>query len=167
MSAIILLFTPTSCHTIINIAMYGAVIYISQFGIDTFGHTWVSYHGKRFPKRNKLHSLIGIIGWGFVFGIPFLLSCPLFTFAVVIGMIIHYFEDFLTEGGVYFGKRRIRTPLWIDYDNKIANKVTILSFLIPVLFLFSSNLSTLFKEPIVFIYYISIIFFSVIAFFGV
>lgn len=129
LSVFVLFFTPTNCLSYVNLILYGLSVYFSQIGIDTFGHTWVTYHGVRFPRRNRLHSLPGILLWGLIFGSPFLLSCPYLTVGVVLGMILHWLEDLVTEGGVYIGKKRIRLPFRVRYDNKFVNKGTILLFM--------------------------------------
>lgn len=129
LSIIILYYAPLHCVSYINLALYGLAIYFSQIGIDMFGHTWVTYRGMRFPRRNRLHSLPGIMLWGMVFGSPFLLSCPHLSIGVLMGMFLHWLEDLVTEGGVYIGKKRIKLPFRVRYDNKFVNKGTIFIFM--------------------------------------
>lgn len=167
-SAIFVKLSPTSCQTYLTLLMYGIAVYLSQIGIDTFGHTWVSYRGIRFPKRNRLHSLPGIILWGFLFGLPFIISCPLYTIGLVVGMLIHWIEDMVTEGGVYIGKNRVKLPFRIRYDDPVANRVAILSFIVIFLILlFQDILNPSAVEPPASVYYLVALFYSVIAFFSV
>jgi len=113
----------------VALAMLYVAVIAGQHALDAFGHSWVTVRGKRFPRRNTLHSLPGVIAWGLLFGSPFAFNHPELTAAVVAGMIVHYLEDAVTEGGVYLWKRRRRLPFRIDYDNPVVNKATILAFL--------------------------------------
>ena len=113
------------------------ILVISNYSLDTFGHRWISIHGRMIPARNRLHSLLGVTLWGILFGIVFLVkgNIRLFT-AVLIAMYIHYLEDAVTEGGVYLSGKKRRLPIRVSYDNPLVNKFTILLFFgmdIPVL----------------------------------
>jgi len=160
--------SPASCQSYLLLLIYGAAVYFSQIGIDTFGHNWVSYNGIRFPKRNPLHSLPGILLWGLMFGLPFLFSCPYFTAGIVAGMIVHWLEDMVTEGGVYIRKKRIKLPFGIKYNDPVANRVAILVFMVLFAsFLFHDIFNSFASSPVTAIYYVFVLIYSVFAFISV
>jgi len=167
-SALFVELAPPGCHSLLALLMYGAAVTLSQIGIDAFGHTWVTYKGERFPRRNLLHSLPGVVAWGLGFGAPFLLSCPLYTLGVVAGMLVHWAEDLVTEGGVYLGKSRVRLPFRVRYDDPLANRAAILAF--TALFLLFLRDSALTLEGLgrpAGIYYLAVLVLSLLAFIAV
>lgn len=162
-SAIVLNYS--NCTEFTAIILYGIAVYFTQFALDTFGHTWVTYRGKRFPKRNALHSLPGIMGMGLVAGLPFTFSCPLLGLGIIVGLLVHWLEDLVTEGGVYLAGKRIRLPVRIEYDNVFINKLTILLF-ITLYFLTPTTTAVLSMEApmILVVYNIMVIAYAVLAF---
>lgn len=124
-SAIIAVLLDANCDYI-TMVMYGVAVYASQYMLDAVGHTWVTYRGHRYPKRNRLHSLPGVIGLGLAWGAPFAIrGCYSLVAGIVAGMLLHYVEDAVTESGVYIGKKRVKLPVRISYDNPFANMAAI------------------------------------------
>lgn len=104
-----------------------AISGLSQYFLDRIGHTIRTHGGVSYLARNAIHSLPGVTLLGLALGSPFLLWCPLYTLAVVIGMLLHLVEDMVTEGGVYLmGDRRRKLPVTFRYDDPLANRVAVL-----------------------------------------
>lgn len=156
---------PPECHTWLTLLMYGAAVFLSQVGIDAFGHTWVTVRGARFPKRNLLHSLPGVVAWGLGLGAPFLFSCPLYTLGIVAGMLVHWAEDLVTEGGAYLWKARVRLPFRVRYDDPLANRAAIAALTLLYALVFGADLAS-FKalESPAGVYQLAALAYSVIAF---
>jgi len=166
-SAAFVNLAPPECHTYLTLLLYGAAVFLSQVGIDAFGHTWVTVRGTRFPKRNLLHSLPGVVVWGFGFGAPFILSCPYYTLGVVAGMLVHWAEDLVTEGGAYLGKGRLRLPFRVRYDDPVANRLAIAALILLYLMSFGGLASFKVLEGPAGVYQLAVLAYSVIAFIAV
>ena len=125
LSALIAILLRVQCGYV-ALAMYGVAVYASQHTLDMLGHTWVTYRGRRYPKRNRLHSLPGVVALGLLWGLPLAThGCWQLVAGVVAGTLLHYLEDAVTEAGVYIGKKRVRLPVRISYDNPFANMLAV------------------------------------------
>lgn len=98
-----------------------------QYFIDSIGHTWVKVGGRSFPARNKWHSLPGVLAISFAISMPLALVFGDYRIAIfpTASLLLHWLEDLVTEGGVYLGRKRIRLPFMISYDNAFVNRTAI------------------------------------------
>lgn len=130
---IFLLFYARDCTSPLTLLIYFLLVVLSNIALDVLGHSWVSYRGIPYPRRNKLHSLPGVLGLGLVFGLPVIIrGCTLLAVGVILGLLLHLAEDIVTEGGIpLFGGRRVKVRRrgW-SYDSTEVNRGTIALFLL-------------------------------------
>lgn len=117
--------------------MLFVVAFLLQYFIDTVGHTVKRYKDRTYYTRNKWHSLPAVLALGIAVGIPFAILSGIYIVALapVLALLIHLLEDFITEGGVYIGKRKMRVAK-IKYDNPLINRLAIIVLLIPAFIYF-------------------------------
>ena len=109
--------------------LYGALVsVVEQRLIDAVGHNIVCRRGRCYPARNKVHSLPAVVAIGLALSAPLLATgTPLpYALAPLAGLILHWVEDLVTEGGVYLLGGRVRLG-GFSYDSHWVNSATLLS----------------------------------------
>jgi len=112
-----------------DVLVYASAIAAGNVFLDALGHTWVSRRGRRVPVRNRLHSPLGVLLVSTIAAAPLLYEGEYrLALGVYAALYLHLLEDMLTEGGVRIAGRRRRIA-HVSYDDPIANRLAVLSFI--------------------------------------
>ena len=131
---VFLVFEPTNNMGLLIAGLIGMV---NQVLIDSIGHE--TRMGKRgvIYRRNRWHSIPGIVLLSFITVVPTIFMDQSgflhILFSSLSASFIHYVEDLVTEGGVFIGGSRKRIG-GVPYDDPLVNIAVKVMF--TLLFLF-------------------------------
>lgn len=123
-----------------------AAAVLVQHLVDSYGHTWSKLGTRVVPRRTVVHSLPAMLAIAVLIGAPpaYIEGSPLILLIPLSATMLHWIEDLVTEGGVYLLKKRVRLPFYVSYDNGLANRLTMVLFMV-LLLLYSDPTSSLFN----------------------
>ncbi len=133
---------------VVPLTLAAALAAVLQYVIDAVGHSQGRRRGVVYPRRNRIHSLPGVLTLSLMVSLPALpVTGDMFT-AIAAGVaasaVLHWLEDLVTEGGVYVLGKRIRVG-GVPYDSHGVNLATKIVFL-AMLWLYVLSVSNGFSD---------------------